>query len=679
MQTSSVTQWLSGLKKIQSKLMIIVSIILIISSTLSSSIIFKFLGNELFKGRLKNFQSETRGISTTIENLLDKELAELNQFIYDDDFIDFTNVDTESLKNANSDSSQTQRKLNTLLKEYSNNDSLETVYFLNKDGLIIAASDDKALFTDVSSREYFTTINNGEKSYISNIIKSNETGNYINVLSRGLYDDNGNLIGVIWKDIVSNIYTSILSGYNHDRFNVSLTDKEGSIIYDKDKNLIGNLTEIDNSSNEKFDETKTIYYSHNEEPKVAMCNKIKNSDWTVYSSAYISDIKGPIKKAAKWVTLLSVLILMVMLTITKFLAKKFSVPIQNLTKHMEIVSKGNLSLEIKGIDTGDEIEELAYSINTTIKNLSSMLKEIKGSIHTVNYNSQNLAAINEEVSASNSEITQAVSGIAEKICTVAEKSQECENITKNLDLAINDLKSNNIDMNTQSNEVINSIEQSSDKINSLIKSKLDSVESFNELKDTIEGLFSGINNISNFLNVISNIAEQTNLLSLNAAIEAARAGEAGLGFSVVAEQIRSLSHETQTATKSINSIIKNIDSLVLNTKSTLHNTEKINVEEKQAFENMNNAFNDMQEILNKMVLTSSEIYKNINIVSNEKGHVLDAIIDVANSSEQIAAISEEVNASVIEQANTFQTVNHSAEELKNMAETLNNEVDVFIV
>ncbi|MBY6770151.1 methyl-accepting chemotaxis protein, partial [Clostridium botulinum] len=166
------------------------------------------------------------------------------------------------------------------------------------------------------------------------------------------------------------------------------------------------------------------------------------------------------------------------------------------------------------------------------------------------------------VSASNSEITQAVSGIAEKICTVAEKSQECENITKNLDLAINDLKSNNIDMNTQSNEVINSIEQSSDKINSLIKSKLDSVESFNELKDTIEGLFSDINNISNFLNIISNIAEQTNLLSLNAAIEAARAGEAGLGFSVVAEQIRSLSHETQTATKSINSIIKNIDSLV---------------------------------------------------------------------------------------------------------------------
>ncbi|MBN1040111.1 hypothetical protein DVW12_15565 [Clostridium botulinum] len=49
MRTSNVLQLLSGLKKIQSKLIIIVSIILIISSTLYSSIIFKFLGNELFK------------------------------------------------------------------------------------------------------------------------------------------------------------------------------------------------------------------------------------------------------------------------------------------------------------------------------------------------------------------------------------------------------------------------------------------------------------------------------------------------------------------------------------------------------------------------------------------------------------------------------------------------------
>ena len=74
-------------------------------------------------------------------------------------------------------------------------------------------------------------------------------------------------------------------------------------------------------------------------------------------------------------------------------------------------------------------------------------------------------------------------------------------------------------------------------------------------KGVIHTLAGQCRAIDGILDVINNIANQTNLLALNAAIEAARAGEAGRGFSVVADEIRSLAIKTQTSTGEIQQMI----------------------------------------------------------------------------------------------------------------------------
>lgn len=74
----------------------------------------------------------------------------------------------------------------------------------------------------------------------------------------------------------------------------------------------------------------------------------------------------------------------------------------------------------------------------------------------------------------------------------------------------------------------------------------------------IQSLAADISQVDSVLEVINSIAEQTNLLALNAAIEAARAGEHGRGFSVVADEVRSLASRTQQSTADVQKLIERV-------------------------------------------------------------------------------------------------------------------------
>ncbi|MFM4994728.1 methyl-accepting chemotaxis protein [Aeromonas sanarellii] len=81
--------------------------------------------------------------------------------------------------------------------------------------------------------------------------------------------------------------------------------------------------------------------------------------------------------------------------------------------------------------------------------------------------------------------------------------------------------------------------------------------------------------IDGILDVINSIANQTNLLALNAAIEAARAGEAGRGFSVVADEIRTLAIKTQTSTGEIQKMISLLQASAGDAEQAMAQGEKL--------------------------------------------------------------------------------------------------------
>lgn len=145
--------------------------------------------------------------------------------------------------------------------------------------------------------------------------------------------------------------------------------------------------------------------------------------------------------------------------------------------------------------------------------------------------------------------------------------------------------------------------------------------------ETMSSISESAKKIADINDIINSIANQTNILSLNAAVEAARAGEQGRGFTVVASEVRSLASRSAEAAKEINDLIT-------------HSVNKVHVGSQQVAQ----AGRSMSEIVTT-INQVNDFMQQIALASNEQSMGINqialAVSEMDTVTQQNAALVEE--------------------------------------
>ena len=605
-------------------------------------------------------------------------------------------------------------------KEAAFNDQILDLNITDRNGNLYT-SDGKS--TNISHLAWYKGSNGGQK-YFAEPFMSPVLNKLVIAVIMPVIDDNNNhiasLVALIPGLWLSDQIDDIVIGKTGACYIAGI---EGTIIADRDKSLVENMTNVINNAKQdaslvsvasflsqaiEVDESEVGYYNYKGNSYIASYATIKTSDWSVVIRAPVHEFMGTVNSLRRSMYFIGAGILIVALIIVYFVAHSIVKPIQTVVSALKNIAQGEGDLTVRlPVHGNDEITDLSQYFNQTISKIGHSIQNVGVNSNTMEEIGSELASNMTETASAVNEISANIDGVKQQALTQAASVTETASTIEEI---VRTIKQLNTSIETQAASVAESsasIEQMVANIASIGQTLGKTDEVVKELtsatgdgKDTLvtsnsvtQKIAEESGSLMEASSVIQHIASQTNLLAMNAAIEAAHAGEAGKGFAVVADEIRKLAEDSATQGKTITATLKNLSGEI----ETLSASSKTVEEKFNAIFNLAEQVKEMsarltaamreQENGSKEVLIA---IKNINTVTTEvqagSEEMLKGGEGVAEEMRKLDDLTRVITESMNEMAsgavqinNAVQEVNEITQKNKRSIESLATEVGKFKV
>jgi methyl-accepting chemotaxis protein WspA len=247
-----------------------------------------------------------------------------------------------------------------------------------------------------------------------------------------------------------------------------------------------------------------------------------------------------------------------MVVIGWFTARRILGPIDKAVAFADTIAKGDLTARIDldrnvflsrfRLGRNDEIGKLVSKLREMAESLNALIGQVQQSGLQVNTSATELSAAAREQQAT---VTKQMESTKRVNHSVGEISNVSESLVDTMQQVAT--------MSNETAEFATSGQEGLERMKSAIGHMEDASRS---ISGKLEVINEKATSITSVVTTITKVADQTNLLSLNAAIEAEKAGEYGRGFTVVAREIRRLADQTAVATLDIEKTVQDMQTAV---------------------------------------------------------------------------------------------------------------------